>query len=85
VPRSPVAFGNRWRFANATTIAKVGWFLDQRRDALIVSDEHLRVREHRPKQPHYVDGGPGQPGRLLPDWNLIVPELLFRHAWSEVI
>ena len=40
---------------NATTAAKVGFFLQQHRDDLMVEDAHLDVlRRMRPKQPHYL-------------------------------
>lgn len=72
--------------ANATTIAKVGWFLEQHRDALMVRDDHLQaLREHRPKQPHYVDRDSNEPSRLVSDWNLVVPEYLLSRAWSDVV
>lgn len=40
---------------NATMIAKVGFYLDQHRKALMVEDRHLdRLKSHRPKNPHYL-------------------------------
>jgi len=68
---------------NATTIAKVGFFLEQRRDQLMVEEDHLhKLRKHCPKQPHYLDRE-NRDGRLLSQWNLIVPQRLLDSAWSE--
>jgi predicted transcriptional regulator of viral defense system len=71
---------------NSTTIAKVGFFLEQHRDALMVGDEHLRaLQKRRPKQPHYFVRNGNQSGRLVSEWNLVVPEDILRRSWSEVL
>ena len=58
---------------NATTAAKVGFFLEQHQEQLMVGDSQLdRLREARSRQPHYMDRS--APGRLVADWNLIVPD-----------
>lgn len=65
----------------ATLAAKVGFFLEQRKDALGVRDEALaRLRRLRPRQPHYLDRRLG--GRLAPGWNLIVPTTILARAWE---
>jgi predicted transcriptional regulator of viral defense system len=70
---------------NSTTIAKVGFFLEQHRDSLMVSDDCLRIlREHRPKQPHYLERNTDRSGKLVSDWNLIVSEEILQRSWSEV-
>jgi hypothetical protein len=60
---------------NRTTAAKVGFFLSQRRaEAQGVTQEVLgELQEHRPSSPHYMDRLYGSEGRLVNDWNLIVP------------
>jgi len=59
----------------ATRAAKVGFFLEQHREALGVSEQVLkRVRRMRPEQPHYLDRRLG--GRMSSGWNLIVPSIL---------
>ena len=66
---------------NATTAAKVGFFLEQHQEQLMVEDSQLdRLREARSRQPHYMDRG--APGRLVSDWNLIVPEQVLTRAWE---
>jgi predicted transcriptional regulator of viral defense system len=70
---------------NATTVGKVGWYLDLHRDSLMVQEEHLSaLREHRPRQPRYVDRREPGPTRLIRDWNLVVPQALAEQRWSEV-
>lgn len=70
--------------ANATTIAKVGYFLDQHRERLMVEDSHLKpLREHRPKEPHYIERRSRREPRLIRDWNIVVPADLADRTWEE--
>ena len=70
---------------NATTAAKVGFFLEQNREPLMVEERVLdRLRRLRPREPHYVERGAPQPTRLLSGWNLVVPESLVRRSWEEL-
>jgi len=71
---------------NATTAAKVGFFLDQHKETLMVENSHLkRLRELRPRQPCYLERSRRRAGRLVPDWNLIVPPVVLDRTWAEVI
>ena len=71
---------------NATTGAKVGFFLQQRRESLMVEEHHLnKLRSLRPRQPHYLDRTKRQSGRFIPEWNLIVPQEVYEQAWGEVV
>src|SRR5665213_1990266 len=70
---------------NATTAAKVGFFLEQNRDRLSVGDAHLEpLRQLRPKHPTYLERGRKGPGSLVKTWNLIVPDAVQTRAWQEV-
>ncbi len=70
---------------NATTAAKVGFFLEQHRETLMVEDHHLRpLRERRPRQPHYLDRTGRPPGRLVADWNLVVPHDVLERSWEDL-
>ena len=70
---------------NATTVAKVGFFLDQHRDTLMVEDRHLNeLHDMRPRQPHYLDGSKRKSGRLVSKWNLVVPREVLERTWAEV-
>ena len=71
---------------NATTAAKVGFFLSQHRDALMVGDEtFVDLKEMIPKQPHYMDRGNRSGCRLVPEWNLLVPPEILKRSWEEIL
>ncbi len=68
---------------NRTTAAKVGYYLQQHAEALMVEDRHLDpLRRMRPKQPHYLKRG--KSGKLVGDWNLVVPKSLAERSWEEI-
>ena len=70
--------------SHATTVARVGFFLEQHRDPLMVDEAHLaRLRHHRPRQPHHLDRARGD-GRLVPEWNLVVPTDVMERSWAEI-
>lgn len=69
---------------NATTAAKVGFFLDQHKGQLMVDENHLgRLRARRPREPHYLERG-HRGGRLVSNWNLVVPAEVLERSWAEV-
>lgn len=71
---------------NATTGAKVGFFLDQHREPLMVEDCHFKaLYDLRPRQPHYLDRTKRESGRLVSEWNLVVPTEVFERTWGEVL
>jgi predicted transcriptional regulator of viral defense system len=71
---------------NATTVAKVGFFLEQHREPLMVEDRHLKeLHDLRPRQPHYLDRARRASGRLVSQWNLVVPSEVLERAWGEVL
>jgi predicted transcriptional regulator of viral defense system len=71
---------------NATTAAKVGFYLAQRRQELMVTDKHLTLlRDHRPRRPHYLERSARKSGRFVPDWNLVVPIEVMERSWQEVL
>jgi predicted transcriptional regulator of viral defense system len=71
---------------NATTVAKVGFFLEQHRETLMVDDAHLKqLHDLRPHQPHYLERGKRRAGRLATGWNLVVPREVFERSWAEVL
>lgn len=71
---------------NATTIAKVGFFLEQHRQQLMVDDQTLEaLLNHRPRQPHYLDRAKRKDGRLIPQWNLVVPKEVLERSWGAVL
>ncbi|MCK5878932.1 MAG: transcriptional regulator [Holophagae bacterium] len=71
---------------NATTAAKVGFFLDQHRTPLMVEEKHLKpLQSLRSLQPHYLDRSKQRPSRLVSEWNLMVPTEIFERTWTEVL
>lgn len=71
---------------NKTTIAKVGFYLEQHRESLMVEERHLKpLHDQRPRQPHYLDSSNRKSGKLVADWNLVVPVDLLEQAWGEVL
>ncbi len=70
---------------NATTAAKVGFFLDQHREILMVEEHHLEMlRAYRPRSPHYMTRTARKSGRLIPKWNLVIPLKVLERSWEEV-
>lgn len=69
---------------NATTAAKVGLFLDQHREQLMVDPSHLeRLKARCPKSPHYLERSHKGNSKLFPDWNLVVPDFIVERHWDE--
>ncbi|MEE8193339.1 MAG: hypothetical protein V3T74_11380 [Gemmatimonadales bacterium] len=72
------------RLGSALTVARLGFFLEQHRETLMVEDRHLdALRAHAPAQPRYFDSA-RESGKLVTDWNLVVPERVLERAWEEV-
>lgn len=70
---------------NSTTAAKVGFFLDQHREALMVDNHYLdSLRQLCPKQPHYFTRESRKDSQLVKDWNLLVPTEVINKAWGEL-
>lgn len=71
---------------NRTTAAKVGFYLEQHRETLMVKDCHLNtLHDLRPRQPHYLERTKRKSGCLVSDWNLVVPEKVLDRKWGEVL
>jgi len=69
---------------SALTAARVGFFLEQYRDALMVEYQHLdALHGLAPAQARYLDSR-REPGKLVKDWNLVVPERALNRSWGEV-
>ena len=71
---------------NATTAAKVGFFLEQHKDVLMVENVHLEpLQKMRPRQPHYFVRGKRDGCRWVKDWNLMIPIHILKKSWGEVL
>lgn len=69
---------------NSTTIAKLGFFLETHREALMVPAHSLEeLRKHCPAKPHYMDRNQNQPQKMIAKWNLVVPLSLINRSWEE--
>jgi hypothetical protein len=52
----------------------------------MVDDGHLKqLHDHKPRQPHYLDSANRKSGKLVTNWNLVVPVALFERTWGEVL
>ena len=70
---------------NATTASKVGYYLDQHRESLMVEERHTEaLRSRRPRQPHYLDRMRSGDSTLVDEWNLVVPTEVVERSWAEV-
>lgn len=73
------------KLGSAVTAARVGFFVEQHRDALMADDTHLaELSVLAPDEPRYLDPR-RRPGRLVPRWNLVVPEQITSRSWQEVL
>ena len=71
---------------NSTAAAKVGFFLEQHREDLMLDDVHLEpLHRMRPRQPHYLERGKRKGGRWVKKWNLMVPDEILNQSWGEVL
>ena len=69
---------------NATTVAKVGYFLEQRPKHLEIDSKYIKkLLPYIPKQPHYMDRSRNGKGGLFNKWHLIVPIEIIKRSWEE--
>lgn len=69
---------------NATTFAKVGFYLEQHKKELMVDETFLhKLEAHRPKNPHYIERQHRKNRILLNRWNLLVPKELILRSWDH--
>jgi len=69
---------------SALTAARVGFYLEQHRDPLLVEDQHLAaLQDLVPKQATYLDRDRRKGGSLQTRWNLIVPDAVLHQRWGD--
>lgn len=69
---------------NATVVAKVGYFLEQRPAHLSVNHKYLeKLLKYIPKQPHYMNRNREGKGKYIEKWQLIVPLEIVERKWEE--
>lgn len=72
------------QLGNATTIAKVGFFLEQHQEQFSVTEEQLnQLARYKPKSRHYMEKSYQGPIKNLQRWNLIVPLSVIDKNWEE--
>ena len=72
------------KLANATTAARVGFFLELNRQALSVSDKMLaQLETMRPRQTHYLDSKRTS-GKYVARWRLIIPPEVLTQQWETI-
>jgi predicted transcriptional regulator of viral defense system len=68
---------------NAVTTAKVGFFLDMNKERFHIEKKDLEfLRSHRPAHKSYIYRMERK-GKLVRDWNLIVPNDVLQRTWEE--
>lgn len=73
------------KLGSAIAAARVGFFLDQHREPLMVEEAHLqKLKELGPRGPRYFDPK-RRPGRLVARWNLVIPEQVLSRSWEEAL
>lgn len=69
---------------NATTIAKLGFFLEQFKEQFGIDEHTLKYLESKkPNGMHYLERSKRESGTCLQRWNLIVPNYILERAWEE--
>lgn len=72
------------RLGNATTISKLGFFLEQHQAQFSVKEEDLdQLMHYRPKSRHYMDKKNQAGAKNFKRWNLIVPQSVVNKMWEE--
>lgn len=67
-----------------TTVAKVGFYLEQYKQTLGVAQSSLNLlRHHCPKTPHYIGDRTRHKNKVISNWNIIVPVQLLNREWEE--
>lgn len=71
---------------NATTFAKLGFFLEQFKDQFKVDEQSLNVLEKlKPNGAHYLERNKRESGKLFKRWNLVIPNSIVDRNWEEPI
>ena len=69
---------------NATTFAKLGFFLEQFKDRFKVDEQLLNLLEKlKPNSIHYLERSKRESGKLLKRWNLVIPNSIIERNWEE--
>ena len=71
---------------NATTIAKVGFYLRLRQSEWKISESDFdRLKVKLPKSTHYLDRKNRTYGKYIKEWRIVVPTDLLGQNWEELL
>src|SRR3990167_9255977 len=71
---------------NATTIAKVGFYLRSRQKEWKIAEHYfLKLKKYLPKSVHYLDRKNKTEGKYIKEWRIIVPAELITESWEEIL
>ena len=69
---------------NASTIAKLGFFLEQHKKQFNIDETTLKKLEaKKPNGIHYLERTKRESGKFIQRWNLIVPNQIIERTWEE--
>lgn len=69
---------------NASTIAKLGFFLEQFKEQFGVDESALNYLEaKKPTGIHYLERSKRESGKFISRWNLVVPSYIIERSWEE--
>lgn len=69
---------------NATTIAKLGFFLEQHKEQFKTDENTLAILQaKKPSSIHYLERTKRESGKLIQRWNLVVPSHIIERTWEE--
>jgi predicted transcriptional regulator of viral defense system len=69
---------------NSTTIAKLGFFLEQRPSHFAVDEKYIQqFLLHLSKQPHYMNRNQRSGGKYIEKWQLFIPLSIINRTWEE--
>jgi len=69
---------------NATTIAKLGFFLEQYQKQFNVDEKALiKLQAKKPAGVHYLERSKRETGKFMSRWNLMVPRRIIEQEWEE--
>ncbi len=72
------------QFKSSVLAAKLGYFLEQRKDAFAVAENSLKLLlKMKPKSPQYLDVHQKRGCLYIKRWNLMVPEKIINRRFEE--
>jgi predicted transcriptional regulator of viral defense system len=71
---------------NATTAAKVGFYLRLRQKEWSIDEHYLiELKKHLSRSIHYLNRKNRRNGKYIKEWRLVVPDELVEEGWEEIL